>query len=165
MCRRLIVLIVAMALLSAAQALPNQGAAQEKASAAADFTRDIVPLLSKYCTNCHGGQKPKAGLTLTFKDFADVAKSKHLWEKVARQLRTGAMPPTGRPRPNVDELDIIRDWIDKDMLAVDCTGKRDPGRVTIRRLNKAEYNNTLRDLLLIRDFNASDDFPSDDVGY
>src|SRR5207248_6638824 len=55
-------------------------------------------------------------------------------------------------------------WIN-DMLGGNCGGKRDPGRVTVRRLNKAEYNNTIRDLLFISNFKPADDFPSDDVGY
>src|SRR5262249_19009088 len=55
-------------------------------------------------------------------------------------------------------------WIDARFGAVDCTKQRDPGRVTIRRLNRAEYNNTIRDLVGI-DFQPADDFPADDVGY
>lgn len=163
--RWVIVFVLGVALVTKGETISFSSFAQEKSTSSADFNRDITPLLSKFCVGCHGGAKPKASLTLSFKDPADAAKNKALWEKVARQLRTGAMPPAGRPRPSVEELDTIRGWIDKDMLAVDCTGKRDPGRVTIRRLNKSEYNNTLRDLLVIKDFNASDDFPSDDVGY
>ncbi|MBI3408508.1 MAG: DUF1592 domain-containing protein [Planctomycetes bacterium] len=164
--RWVIVFVLGVALVTQGETIAISGVAQEKGSATTvDFSRDIAPLLSKHCAGCHDGAKPKADLTLTFKDAAAASKNKPLWEKVGRQLRTGAMPPAGRPRPTLEEFDTIRGWIDKDMLAVDCTGKRDPGRVTIRRLNKSEYNNTLRDLLLIKDFNASDDFPSDDVGY
>lgn len=128
------------------------------------FDKDIVPLLTKYCTGCHSSAKPKGKLSLVFTDVSQAGKNKQIWEKVIQRLRAGEMPPKDRPRPTVEELAKLRAWIDRDMLAVDCTGKRDPGRVTIRRLNKAEYNNTLRDLLFVRDFNASDDFPADDVG-
>ena len=55
-------------------------------------------------------------------------------------------------------------WIDALATKVDCGPARDPGRVTIRRLNRAEYNNTIRDLVGV-DFQPADDFPSDDVGY
>src|SRR5439155_26426622 len=55
-------------------------------------------------------------------------------------------------------------WISNSLTRLDCTAPKDPGRVTIRRLNRAEYNNTIRDLCGV-DFKPADDFPSDDVGY
>ncbi len=59
------------------------------------------------------------------------------------------MPPKGKPKPSEAELDTIYAWIDADVLKVDCNpnGPKDPGRVTIRRLNRAEYDNTIRDLV------------------
>ena len=74
------------------------------------------------------------------------------------------MPPPEKPRPSIAELDAVNAWIDVVVFKFDCNGPRDPGRVTIRRLNKVEYNNTVRDLLGI-DFNPAEDFPSDDIGY
>src|SRR5262249_21734368 len=55
-------------------------------------------------------------------------------------------------------------WLDRTLFAVDCGLKRDPGRVTIRRLNRTEYNNTIRDLVGVN-FQPAEDFPADDVGY
>jgi len=135
-----------------------------QAQAKMDFDKEIRPVLAKFCITCHNTAKPRAGLNLEFKDSAAAAKDKKIWEKVAHQLRTGEMPPMGRPKPSLDQLDLLNTWIDHDMLAVDCKGKRDPGRVTLRRLNKAEYDNTIRDLLGLR-ARLSDAFPSDDVGY
>ena len=60
--------------------------------------------------------------------------------------------------------EFVLNWIDETLTKVDCGGPRDPGRVTIRRLNRAEYNNTIRDLFGV-DFKPAEDFPSDDVGY
>lgn len=137
----------------------------KSATAGVDFVTDIEPLLAKYCTNCHGTAKPKAGLTLTFKTLAEAGKKPQVWQRVAEQLRAGEMPPSGRPKPSAREMDLLTSWIDNVMLGGDCKGPRDPGRVTIRRLNKAEYNNTIRDLLFIKNFKPADDFPSDDVGY
>ncbi len=74
------------------------------------------------------------------------------------------MPPPGKPRPNADELDTINAWLDAVVFQMDCNGLKDPGRVTIRRLNRAEYNNTIRDLVGIS-FQPANDFPQDDVGY
>src|SRR5262249_39697400 len=115
-------------------------AQEKKPAATADFVKDIAPIFAKYCTTCHSGAKPKGSLSLDFKDAATAATNKRTWEKVVHRLRTGAMPPEGKPRPTLEEFDRILAWIDTDMLAVDCKGKRNPGRVTIRRLNKAEYN-------------------------
>ena len=109
--------------------------------------------------------KPKGGIALTgFTDDASALKKRGVWEKVADNLRSGDMPPPGKPRPNADELDTINAWLDAVVFQIDCNGPRDPGRVTLRRLNRAEYNNTIRDLLGV-DFPAGQRFPADDVGY
>ena len=74
------------------------------------------------------------------------------------------MPPEDRPQPSREEVGQLTRWIKSARQAEDCGRTFDPGRVTIRRLNRAEYNNTIRDLVGI-DFHPADDFPSDDVGY
>ncbi len=129
------------------------------------FVKDVAPLLAKYCTKCHGGKRPKGEVTLdTFKTEEDARQQPKLWEKVALNLRSGEMPPSGRPRPVAAEADRLLAWIETQVVQVDCTKGRDPGRVTLRRLNRAEYKNTIRDLVGI-DFKPADDFPTDDVGY
>lgn len=147
------------------------GLAQTPGTQATDtkavFLKDIQPFLAKHCTNCHGGPKPKGGLSLVFKDERDAGKSRLVWERVVAALRAGEMPPSGRPKPAAKEQEHVLAAIDSALLNIKCDGPRDPGRVTIRRLNKTEYNNTIRDLLHIKDatFRPADDFPSDDVGY
>jgi hypothetical protein len=129
-----------------------------------DFARDVAPLLARYCTTCHGGAKPKGKLALDqFKDQDAALKSLKVWEDVADNLRSGDMPPPDKPRPSGAELEKVNAWLDR-FVFTQQTAKRDPGRVTLRRLNRAEYNNTVRDLLGV-DFQPADDFPSDDVGY
>jgi hypothetical protein len=130
-----------------------------------DFTKDVVPFFEKYCTGCHGGKKPKGGLDLTkFKDQETAGKARNVFEKVVANLRKGDMPPPSRPQPPAADVERLTAWMDKTLVTYDCTKQRDPGRVTIRRLNKNEYNNTIRDLLGVK-FKPADDFPSDDVGY
>lgn len=73
------------------------------------------------------------------------------------------MPPRDKPQPSVDESEAIRNWIEAALSQVECN-EASPGRVTLRRLNRAEYNNVIRDLVGL-DFRPADDFPSDDVGY
>ena len=89
-----------------------------------------------------------------------IRKYRSLLLRVADNLRTQNMPPEGEPRPNDEELETINSWLDTALLA----DNRGAGRVAIRRLNRAEYNNTIRDLVGL-DLHPADEFPSDDVGY
>ena len=128
------------------------------------FAKDVQPLLTKYCYECHQGDKAKGGLAFdTFRDERTAIGRPQAWEKVVDNLESGLMPPEGKPQPTDAERALVIRWIDARVLKIDCS-KVDPGRVTIRRLNKIEYNNTIRDLLGI-DVKPADDFPSDDVGY
>src|SRR5207248_2527672 len=93
----------------------------------------------------------------------DAAKETDLWEKVGARVSGQQMPPKGLPQPTATERARITGWIDTTLAQKPCDLKN-PGRVTLRRLNRAEYDNTIRDLLGVA-FHAADDFPSDDVGY
>jgi cytochrome c553 len=126
------------------------------------FEKDVRPLLARYCVRCHGAARPKGGLSLASIP-ADPAKARALWDKVADNLRSGEMPPAGAKRPTAVEMETWTRWLGG-VLKADCNGPQDPGRVTLRRLNRAEYNNTIRDLLGV-DFQPARDFPADDVGY
>jgi hypothetical protein len=129
------------------------------------YARDIAPLIGKYCVRCHGAAKAKGKVRLDRdRDDDAVRRSQALWEKVGDNLRSGDMPPTGAAKPTAGEMELLERWLDAVVFKLDCTGPRDPGRVTIRRLNRAEYNNTIRDLIGI-DFKPAKDFPTDDVGY
>src|SRR5579872_4553903 len=131
---------------------------------AVSFVKDVQPLLAKYCSECHGAEKPKGGLALAaFRDERGALARRDVWQRVAENLSAEAMPPEGKPQPEQNERGLILRWIESRVLKVDCT-RIDPGRVTIRRLNRTEYNNTVRDLLGV-DIHPADDFPSDDVGY
>jgi hypothetical protein len=135
-----------------------------KAAVAVTFEGQVKPFLANYCTTCHGGTKPRAGLNLeTIPNEAAVANNPKLWKEVARLLRGHEMPPPRRRnRPSDDEIAAITAWIDARVKATSFA-KHDPGHVTIRRLNRAEYNNTIRDLVGV-DFHPAEDFPADDVG-
>jgi hypothetical protein len=129
------------------------------------YARDISPLIGKYCLRCHSSVKPRGGLVLDRdKDDAAVRKNLAAWEKVGDNLRAGEMPPAESKKPTAAEMEQINRWLDTVVCKSDCTGPKNPGRVTIRRLNRAEYNNTIRDLVGV-DFKPAADFPSDDVGY
>ena len=139
----------------------------KKEAPATSFEKDVVPFLAKHCFACHGGGKKRGDLTLdTYRDEQAILKDREVWENVMEMVRTGEMPPKakGRPRPTPSEAELATQAIDDMLDQFDCTGPRDDGRVTIRRLNRTEYNNTIRDLVGV-DFKPAADFPNDDVGY
>ena len=74
------------------------------------------------------------------------------------------MPPDDRPQPSEAESTRLTQYLESLLSKASCKTTQDPGRVTLRRLNREEYNNTIRDLVGV-DFRPADDFPSDDVGY
>ncbi len=129
------------------------------------YHENIVPLLKQYCFKCHGSEKQCADLNLSkYADAAAVASDRETWETVLDYVDSGQMPPPKEPRPKPEEVTRLVQWIEANLSTFDCKGPLDPGRVTIRRLNRAEYNNTIRDLVGV-DFQPADDFPTDDVGY
>lgn len=149
----------------AAPARPNKAARPaRKAAAPPTLVKNVAPLLDKYCGSCHGPGKETAGIAIHgYKSEADLVKHRDLFEKIAHSLRTGHMPPKGLPQPTATERALISGFVEAKFAKLDCD-LRDPGRVTMRRLNRVEYNNTIRDLFQI-DLRPADEFPSDDVGY
>jgi mono/diheme cytochrome c family protein len=140
-------------------------APEVSATALAAFRGEVDPLLKQHCLDCHTGVDPTGGVA--FDDLftrANVAADRKTWETIARKLHAGEMPPEGEAPLDTAKRGTITSWIDGQLAASGCGDQRDPGRVTIRRLNRNEYNNTIRDLLGV-DFHPADDFPSDDVGY
>lgn len=128
------------------------------------YRAEIVPLLKKYCLDCHGPKKQEAELGLhQFKDVALIKAGEKRWQSIIEMVRTGAMPPEDQPQLTEAERTLLISWIERTIFQFDCQLNSDPGRVTLRRLNRSEYNNTVRDLLGV-DFKPAADFPSDDVG-
>jgi hypothetical protein len=125
----------------------------------------VESFLAKYCTACHGRTRPKGSLELsTVPGDAEVRSRRRVWERVREYVEGGIMPPEDRPQPTADESARLTAWIKAALERDNCGRPGNPGRVTIRRLNRAEYNNTIRDLVGV-DYRPADDFPSDDVGY
>jgi len=139
--------------------------ANQAASDAAAYREKVQPLLVTHCQKCHSGAEPKGELNLEgFLARGSVVPDRQTWEKISEKLHAREMPPEDDPQPTPEQRDQITAWIDAGLARFDCGQERDPGRVTMRRLNRNEYNNTIRDLVGI-DFQPADDFPSDDVGY
>jgi hypothetical protein len=128
------------------------------------FESVAKPFLAKHCVGCHGGNKPSGSLSLAKADANSLRDDRETWEAVRDKLTQGEMPPKKKPQPSPDDKKSFLAWLDDGLAATACTTPADPGRVTLRRLTRFEYNNTIRDLLGV-DIQPADDFPSDDVGY
>ena len=128
------------------------------------FVTDGLPFLQKHCVSCHGKDKQKGDFALhEFRDDLSVLRARKRWRDVAELVRSGEMPPDDKPQPSAEEKRRFLASVAGIFAKADA-GKPDPGRLTVRRLNRNEYNNTIRDLLHI-EFRPADDFPSDDVGH
>ena len=128
------------------------------------FEAEIRPLLVEYCQGCHGNGLKKGGVSLDgFADEAAALRDRDLWHNVLKNVRAGIMPPAGEDRPTAEELKRLDEWIKREVFKADPADP-DPGRVTLRRLNRVEYRNTIRDLMGV-DFRADEEFPADDAGY
>ncbi len=134
-------------------------------AAADDFGTRVKPFLNQYCTNCHGNEKQKADLNLAnYGDSVALFKERDHWELVRDLVAEREMPPENKPQPTDEERFAVIQFINEGLAAFDCDELQQPGRVTLRRLNRAEYNNTIRDLIGV-DFEPAADFPLDEVGY
>jgi hypothetical protein len=129
------------------------------------FVKHVQPMLKRYCAHCHDGADAEGGINLhLYRSADDVLNHRAEWRKVLKQLKAGAMPPDGEERPGNAERTAVVAWLEQALVYIDLSKPVDPGRVTARRLNRAEYNNTIRDLFGVH-LKLADEFPADDVGY
>ena len=128
------------------------------------FNQQIRPILEDYCYTCHGNGLKKGEVTLD-ELGADQARlrDRDLWWRVLKNVRAGIMPPAGKPAPTDHERRLLEDWIKYGAFEIDPKNP-DPGRVTVRRLNRVEYRNTVRDLIGV-DYDTTSEFPADDTGH
>jgi hypothetical protein len=127
-----------------------------------EFAREGVPFLRQHCYECHGNGKSKGGVALdTLVDTISVVKNHELAAKVIDMVKAREMPPEDQPQPAPAEADAAWHLVDKILVTADA-GSRPR---LARRLNRAEYTNTVRDLLFLPDFHAAENFPKDENGY
>ena len=140
-------------------------------AATAGQAGDAPGLLRSYCGQCHCDGASEGGLALdelltttaARGPAAEASPDQARWQAVWRNLRAGTMPPADEPRPTPGEHATLIRFIERDVFALD-PARPDPGAVTLRRLNRVEYANTIRDLSGIS-FDASQIFPADDTGH
>ena len=133
---------------------------------ALDFEKHIVPILDKYCTDCHNPDDDEGSLDLeALLTLKQAAMQPELWEMVGKTAKMDVMPPPKRKkRPTLRERALIMGWAlqigylwDQGIMGAN------PGRTTLRRLNRNEYNYTIRDLFNLK-IRPADNFPEDSAG-
>jgi hypothetical protein len=128
------------------------------------FKSEIQPLLVEYCFDCHGDGSREGDFRMdTYQDLSAHLSDRKHWLPVWRNLRSQIMPPSDEAQPKLAEKKKLLSWIESDVFKLDPK-KPDPGRVTIRRLNRVEYRNAVFDLLGV-EFDTAEAFPPDDSGY
>lgn len=161
--------LAVLAIASLAVAVNSRRAAPRKALdlvlADAEFGSQVLPVLQKNCWDCHGDGARKGDVNFDgHTNIHTLLADRRLWERVLHTVKTGEMPPKKRQtQPTAGERTNLVAWLDRTLFPVDPEHP-DPGRVTLRRLNRVEYDNTIRDLVGV-DFQPAADFPQDDVGY
>jgi len=172
-----VVLLSSIAAVGAAQKAPEPARSQPSAAArkpapapastqpAAGFDTLVKPFVDKNCVTCHGNKKQENGLNLeALVTAASLNDQGDHWEDVVAKLRAKEMPPIEEEQPEEEDRQAVATWLSNELERIERTAVPDPGRVTARRLNRTEYNNTIKDLLGI-DTKPADDFPQDDAGY
>jgi hypothetical protein len=133
---------------------------------AGDFQADVAGFLTRHCIDCHAGPEAEMGLDLDcYQTQADMLADRVRWRAILARVAAGEMPPPeeAAPPPAAESaafLATVRDAF----LRADAETPPDPGPSVLRRLNRAEYDNTIRDLFAT-DFQAAATFPADGVGY
>ncbi|HET6409685.1 MAG TPA: DUF1587 domain-containing protein, partial [Chthoniobacteraceae bacterium] len=131
---------------------------------ALDYEKEVRPVLQEYCVSCHSAEKKKGDLDMEpVIAKPDFAKDHDVWEKILELTDSREMPPEKKPQPSDEARQKLVHWIETSLTNIAANEEPNPGRVTLRRLNKDEYRRTIHDLLKV-DYQP-EDFPNDEVGY
>jgi hypothetical protein len=134
-------------------------------SDAPTFEKDVQPVLVEVCNSCHNPQLNSGNLDIApYFQVSSIRSHRDGWAKIVAKLKAGEMPPPGIPGPSKEAVARLLDVVQSGLAKADRDQKPDAGRTVAHRLNRAEYTNTIRDLLGV-DFRASEEFPADDSGY
>lgn len=154
------------ALVATASVLARPDDAHPLPTAAAAIAPQAAPaILGDYCSRCHNDSDRIASLSLDDLKHADLLHGANLdiWEKVLRRTRQGEMPPLNKPQPTPAARAAFVQWLENGLDSY-AAAHPDPGRSTIRRLNRVEYANAVRDLLALK-VDVSRELPQDNSGY
>ncbi len=159
--------MLSLACLGVIAMLPLSISAQDDVRVAAEssWVDAVQPILQSACLDCHTGDDADGSLDLSqFETVDQVVGQRRLWSKIASRVRDQQMPPEDGPELPASHRQQLLDWIDQTLPQVPCSHRHHAGSVTIRRLTRFEYANTVRELLGI-EYATTGNFPADGVGY
>jgi len=150
---------------AAAAARSSAARTVSKPPTVAAFTAATKELFDDTCSECHNPTDLSGGFDVNvYRSVETLATDRDRWESILAKLKTREMPPDDAViQPSDEQIHTLVKLLEKEFERADAAMKPDPGRVTARRLNRAEYTNTIRDLLAV-DFRADRNFPTDDSG-
>ncbi len=129
---------------------------------AADFLKDIRPVLAEYCITCHSTEKQKGDLDLErFTSMELVQRDPIVWQHALEQIRDGEMPPKDKPQPSAEQMKVLTLWMQETLDNIAIASAGDPGPVVLRRLSNMEYTYTIRDLSGVESLDPAKEFPID----
>jgi len=130
-----------------------------------EYAGNIYPFFEQYCTSCHGVRKSEGGIDLrAATEVSAIGQHEDVWRRVLAMIETGQMPPADEDQPTPADREEIAGFIEAELDTAIRAMTPDPGRVTVRRLNRQEYEYTVLDLLGVNT-DAARSFPVDDSGY
>ena len=161
-------LTITVGLMALSASLGLQARGPEELGALAEVSAaeaaEARALLDQYCVACHNERTKAGSLVLTSADVTRIGEHAEMWETVVRKLRGRLMPPSGRPRPDAAAYEDFTVWLETELDDF-AAAHPNPGRTeTFRRVNRAEYQNAIRDLLAL-DIDVSDFVPADDAAF
>jgi mono/diheme cytochrome c family protein len=124
------------------------GGPGERAPTPPEYRQIVQPFIQKHCLECHGEKKAQAGFRIDrlSTDFTR-AKMAEQWKEVIDRINAAEMPPRGKPRPDVQEAAAVVTWVNRQLRDLELVVRNAGGHIPMRRLNRDEYANTVRDLL------------------
>ncbi len=129
------------------------------------FQSAVLPFLDRYCVECHSEGNAEGGIALdAYLNQTDALSGGRTWLRVLDAVEGGIMPPADSEQPDPRETQQVVAWIESDFLAAQCSQSVSSTAVVMRRLNRQEYNNTIRDLVGL-ELDLARRFPPDDVGF
>ncbi len=146
-------------LFGSAEATPVAKASLAPSASAADHGQ----MLQQYCAGCHNDKAKTGGMSVQPLRADNLQADDGTWEKILHKLSVGEMPPKGRPRPSDQQISEFTHWL-QTSLDKQAADHPNPGHIGLRRMNRIEYANAVRDLLGL-DVQVSQDLPADNTGY
>ena len=150
-------------MLSAGWAILHAGSTQDGSVRAVDAPGNPRAVVDRYCVSCHNQRVKTSDLALDGVDLTNPGANGEIWEGVVRKLRTRSMPPQGMPRPDEATYESLASYLETELDRA-AAAKPNPGRPLIRRLNRSEYANAIRDLLTL-EVDVSSLLPPDDSAF